>query len=71
MDSDQYWLRLWGIIAVTVVLMTFSMSSCTIHSNYKLAEVIKNGADPVEAGIAFSSQSSELTKISALLNKNR
>lgn len=60
MDSDdKFWMYMWSIIGILVFLITVSISSCTMYTNFKIGEAIKNGADPIEASVAFSIDSHE------------
>jgi len=70
MNQDQkFWAIIWGMVITGTVIVSLGMSGCVMHSNKKIAEAIKAGANPIEAGIAFSSNEGPMAKVVALLKK--
>ncbi len=56
MDSDQkYWLGVWSFLLIGICCLIISISCCYIHSDYRIAQAIKQGANPIDAKFAFSS----------------
>ena len=71
MDDNLFWNKIWKYLTIIGCVFICSISSCCIHKDRMLSDVIENGADPIEAGIAFSSQKSASQTIAAILNKNK
>jgi len=72
MDGDQrFWIKIWYAIITGFIAMVMSISGCTMHRNAKISEAIKNGANPVEAGLALGGDRDISAKIVSLLNKEK
>ena len=54
-SEDIFWIKIWQVLTIGTVIVILGISGCTMHSNSLTAKAIKNGANPVEAGIAFGS----------------
>ena len=68
--EDKFWLVIWKFLIVCFMFISLGIVSCNIHIDYKIGEAIANGADPIEARLAFSNvtTASEMA-IVKLLNK--
>ena len=57
MDKEEERLayKLVRLAAIVASVAIMSASGCYIHSDYRIAQTIKNGADPIRTKIAFSS----------------
>ena len=64
--SEKFWKTFWiaTIIGITLVLLT--VPACNMHNDYCIRMAIKDGADPIEARIAFSQNTTTAQVISAL-----
>jgi len=69
--DDIFWIKIWQVLIIGIITLILSVSGCTMHSNSLIAKAIKNGIDPVEAGIALRSGQGQLIKIAALLKSDR
>ena len=54
MSEEAFWLGVWKIVGAAFMVLTVTIGSCSSYTNYKIAEVVKGGADPVAAACAFS-----------------
>ncbi len=57
-----------SIVCFSCVVM-ISISSCSIHKDRMLLKAIAGGADPLEARLAFSSQTSTYQIVPAMMAK--
>lgn len=53
MSDNIFWLRIWAISALTVSVLILSIGASVIYDSAKIAEAIKNGADPMKASCAI------------------
>lgn len=53
--------------AVTLVLsvLILALASCTMHAQYRRAQAIEHGADPIAAACAFSFESGDACALAA------
>lgn len=59
MDFNNLLITCLTVISVAACI---SISSCSIHTNNKIAEAIKNGADPVAARLAFENNQNDILR---------
>lgn len=70
--EHKFWCKVWTIVATGLVCVVMSLSSCNMYGKYKIAEVIKGGADPIEARMALSGQDTSTSQIiTSILTKNK
>ena len=53
MSEEKFWLRLWQSCIAGVVLMIVAIGGCTAHSNSLVAEMVANGANPIDANCSI------------------
>jgi len=70
-NEDIFWIKIWQVLTIDTVIVILGISGCTMHSNSLIAKAIKNGTNPVEAGIALGSGQGSMPKIVALLKLDR
>jgi hypothetical protein len=51
MDGTKLWMK--AIVAVLIVFI-MSVSGCVMRTDYRIAQAIKGGSDPVVSRLAFS-----------------
>jgi len=71
MGDNKFWLRLWQSVIFGSVIVAISTSGCTMHQNVRIGEAIKNGASPIQAKLAFGSNTNMTETITALLTEGR
>lgn len=54
MDENTFWLGVWRAIITGICVLAVAGASCTIHADKRIADVIKAGADPIDAHCAFN-----------------
>lgn len=68
LDKEQ---AFWGKVTLTAfVILTLTVGSCNIHVDYRIAEAIKQGADPVLARAAFSNSDGTYERIMHMANES-
>lgn len=54
-DEYRFWVRIWQTITAGVVALAAVIGGCVGHTDYRISEAIKAGADPIAANCALSS----------------
>lgn len=57
MDEYTFWIRVVLIICATICIFTGAIVSCVSYEKKLVADMTKNGANPIEASCALGSQS--------------
>lgn len=66
MDSEH---KFWAIIAACCTIALSSFSGCTMHSNYVIGEMVKNGADPIQSYCAVGLNRDTMCNYNVILEK--
>lgn len=53
MDENQFWITIWKIVAAVVVTLILTVGGCTVNQQFKIAELVAGGADPLKAQCAI------------------
>ena len=53
MDENQYWATIWKLAATAFSVVILTAGGCTAHQQYKIAELVAGGADPIKAQCAI------------------
>lgn len=69
MDENQFWVSIWKIIAAAFVASMTVFGGCVGHTDYRIGQAIKDGADPIKAYCALSSNTTDARCIAAVLSK--
>lgn len=67
--SEDFWKTFWRILITGVTLIMITVSACNMHIDYRIGKAIKEGADPIEARIAFSQNSTTTQIVTSILTK--
>lgn len=63
MNDNEFWVSIWKVIAVTFIAVIVSgVTSCQM-TNSRITEMVKAGADPIDAMCAVSSESTQICTI--------
>ncbi len=54
MNENEFWLGVWKLVTVAIMVLTLSISSCSIVKHRTVAELVKNGANPIDAYCAIN-----------------
>ncbi len=68
--SEKFWKTLWIAAITGTTLFLLSISACNMHIDYCIKKAIEKGADPIEARVAFSVNSST-TQIMAVTHNRK
>lgn len=49
MNDNTYWALMWKLLTTIAVVAIVSVASCTAIESARVAEAVKNGADPISA----------------------
>jgi len=52
-DDQNFWYSIWKLVSITVCVLIVSISGCTANDRRVVAEMVKNGADPVIASCSL------------------
>ncbi|MCP4569134.1 MAG: hypothetical protein GY841_16285 [FCB group bacterium] len=69
MSNKFFKLCVWAMTFATI--FSLGVVSCNMHIDYRIAQAIKDGANPVEARIAFSTGNSMADVPIALLRDKK
>ena len=53
MSEEQFWIRIWSLVAGVIVAVIVAASACSWHSANVRAELIAKSADPMLATCAY------------------
>lgn len=53
MDENQYWARIWTLVAASFCILTLTVGVCTLYQQHKIAELVAGGADPIKSQCAI------------------
>lgn len=53
MNDNEFWISVWKLVTIGVCCLVLSISGCVVHSKYRIAKAIEQGANPIEAKFAF------------------
>lgn len=67
--EDNFIFKVWKLVVVSVTIILMGVTSCNIHNTYQIGKAIENGAVPVEARMAFTTQASQSERIVNLLTR--
>ena len=51
-SDDQFWLRIWKLVAVVLCVLIASVAGCTAHNTHRIALLSAGGTDPILARCA-------------------
>lgn len=75
MDDSKFWLGIWKLVATAICVLITTIGGCTAHTNYRMAELVKGGSDPLEVGCLYDSSGSSgkwaVCGVKAALPSNR
>jgi hypothetical protein len=55
MDGDQkFWFGFWAILGSVLATVVITFTAAGMYTNSRIAEAIKNGADPMRAACGFN-----------------
>lgn len=54
MDGNKFWIRIWAMVISGVVIVAFVIAAHSMGTNRIIAEMVKDGASPIEASIALA-----------------
>lgn len=54
MEDNQFWVNVWKVIATGVVGLAAVIGGCVSHTDYRISEAIKAGAEPLAAYCALT-----------------
>lgn len=58
-------------VVLIIIVTTLIIGSCCIHVDYRIAQAIKAGSDPILARAAFSNTDGTYERIVHIANKER
>lgn len=67
MDENQFWIKIWSIIAICFCVLTLSISGCNINKHEKISEAVKQGSDPIAASCMFQRSNEDAVCIAYLM----
>lgn len=54
MDKEQsFWYSVWRLVAISFCVMVISIAGCVANNNRLIADMVKEGENPIVAGCAF------------------
>lgn len=59
MNENEFWVAVWKVVAIAFVCAVASMSGCVAYQSEKASEMVKGGADPIDAGCSVGLLSSQ------------
>lgn len=57
MDDNTFLLRIWRLAAGTICVLVVSIAGCSANDSRILAQMVRNGADPIAARCALGNLS--------------
>lgn len=60
MDENKFWLRIWQTVGIVLCVTVVSIAGCTAHTDYRMNEMVHNGANPIDASCALSLNASTI-----------
>lgn len=57
MNENQLRISFWRLLAATVMVLTVSLASCSVVKHRIVAQMVKDGANPIDAYCAIQSGS--------------
>lgn len=69
MDENQYLINVWKVIAAGIVGLAAVIGGCVGHTDYRISEAIKSGADPISTYCALSSNTTDARCIAVAVSR--
>ena len=51
--EQKFWITIWSLVLMGVLGIVFSITITTIHADYRVAQAISNGTEPIKAKYAL------------------
>lgn len=63
--GDKFYAFMWTIVGTVALAIVLTVAGVTINTTDKIAEMVKNGANPLDARCAYSSSVDQICTLRA------
>jgi hypothetical protein len=69
MDENVFWLRLWSVVLTAFTLIMLGLVFSNIREDALIADMVKNGVDPIAARCAYTSSTDNTMCVTYLIGR--
>ena len=69
MESTNFWLAVWKIIAISVCVIIVSVGGCQSYQNHQIQLMVAGGAEPMKAACAITPQMTDRVLCASVVAK--